>query len=79
MEMETKTLKKILLYTEAALFAAALLKVFGVRLIADWGAWWLVQILVGLAFAALFISENKTEIEKKIEELQKKQSGPKDN
>lgn len=73
--MNTEIAKKVLLWSEAGLIGALALKVFGVQIIQSWGAWWLLQIIIVLATAALFIRANSAEILAKIEEIQKKGGG----
>lgn len=73
--MNTEIAKKVLLWSEAGLIGALALKVFGVQIIQSWGAWWLLQIIIMLAAAALFIQANSADILAKIEEIQKKGGG----
>lgn len=70
--MTKDLVKKFLPWVELALLGGLALKMFGVQLVHSWGAWWLMQIIVLLVYAALFIDQHKVEIGKKIEEIQKK-------
>lgn len=70
--MNIETVKKGLIWAEAGLIGALALKVFGVQIIQSWGAWFLLQIIIALVAAGLFIQKHKAEIAKHLEDLQKK-------
>lgn len=71
MNFTSDTVKRVLIWAEAVLLGALLLKMFGVQLVQSWGAWWLLQIIVMLVAGGYFVEKNKAELLKHLEDLKR--------